>query len=565
MKKFLLMMCLAAMAGTSYGYDFKKWVGPMFYIMSSDGKYLVHTSGEGDVMLYNTADSTYTYFADESGDYYYEAGLGNALNNMGMLVGAIDNYTPGYLYNGVWTALPLPEGYSGNYPQGNGITADGKYICGSISSGIFGTESSSTSIQPVVWTRGDDGTYGVCEVLPFPEKDFAGATPQYVTAICISDDGNVVVGQVQSGSGFCCYPIVYKKDADGKWSYTLPGLSNVVREGYEGKIPPFPSSYPESVDAGEYLTSEELSAYTDAMTAYTDSVNGYYQDLNDYPTYYPQKRDFIKTKANEYNAAVDVYNAAATAYNDSIEAYYEAYNTYATGSSYVFNTLALSPNGKYLGQVLQSEDPDAEPGFDGETNAMNVPMIFNIEDGTITSVEAKDMTITSITNDGLAITASPAMEYTRNSYVVPAGTTQPVDFAEWVSSKCPAFTTWSKENMGIDFYKYEYDDDGNETMVSVPDSVITGTVICNSDATIFSSYLYDYWAEDESEAGFKSYLIDIADPENASTKIAATRKEIGDVKVVGRYSVDGRKLSVPARGLNIVRMSDGTARKVLVK
>lgn len=37
-----------------------------------------------------------------------------------------------------------------------------------------------------------------------------------------------------------------------------------------------------------------------------------------------------------------------------------------------------------------------------------------------------------------------------------------------------------------------------------------------------------------------------------------------NVKEVARYSVDGTKLNAPVKGINIVKMSDGTTRKVLV-
>lgn len=39
----------------------------------------------------------------------------------------------------------------------------------------------------------------------------------------------------------------------------------------------------------------------------------------------------------------------------------------------------------------------------------------------------------------------------------------------------------------------------------------------------------------------------------------------GDVREVARYSLDGRQLAAPQKGINIIRMSDGTTRKVLVK
>lgn len=54
------------------------------------------------------------------------------------------------------------------------------------------------------------------------------------------------------------------------------------------------------------------------------------------------------------------------------------------------------------------------------------------------------------------------------------------------------------------------------------------------------------------------------DPKPATTGIAvpaATQIPI----VVGRYTIDGKRISEPQRGLNILKMSDGTTRKVLVK
>ena len=38
-----------------------------------------------------------------------------------------------------------------------------------------------------------------------------------------------------------------------------------------------------------------------------------------------------------------------------------------------------------------------------------------------------------------------------------------------------------------------------------------------------------------------------------------------DVEEVSRFSADGQRLAVPVKGLNIVKYSDGSARKVVVK
>lgn len=50
-----------------------------------------------------------------------------------------------------------------------------------------------------------------------------------------------------------------------------------------------------------------------------------------------------------------------------------------------------------------------------------------------------------------------------------------------------------------------------------------------------------------------------ANPAGIAT--AATQQPVE----TARYDVRGRRLSAPAQGLNIVRMSDGTVRKVFVK
>jgi hypothetical protein len=49
-----------------------------------------------------------------------------------------------------------------------------------------------------------------------------------------------------------------------------------------------------------------------------------------------------------------------------------------------------------------------------------------------------------------------------------------------------------------------------------------------------------------------------------STGIAAPQQSKG-AKVVDAYQLNGQKLSGVQRGLNIVRMSDGTTKKVVVK
>lgn len=52
---------------------------------------------------------------------------------------------------------------------------------------------------------------------------------------------------------------------------------------------------------------------------------------------------------------------------------------------------------------------------------------------------------------------------------------------------------------------------------------------------------------------------------NISTGIAANKWNSVELREVARFSADGKRISAPQKGLNIIRMSDGTVRKVIVK
>lgn len=52
---------------------------------------------------------------------------------------------------------------------------------------------------------------------------------------------------------------------------------------------------------------------------------------------------------------------------------------------------------------------------------------------------------------------------------------------------------------------------------------------------------------------------------NVSTGIAANKWNSVELREVARFSADGKRISAPQKGINIIRMSDGSTRKVVVK
>lgn len=88
------------------------------------------------------------------------------------------------------------------------------------------------------------------------------------------------------------------------------------------------------------------------------------------------------------------------------------------------------------------------------------------------------------------------------------------------------------------------------------------------DYTKFGYYLVSNFEIDgESTTSVPSDLV-IVDMETGSSNVTngiADAAQTEDAKVVARYSLDGRLLAAPQKGVNILKMSDGTTRKVIVK
>ena len=66
----------------------------------------------------------------------------------------------------------------------------------------------------------------------------------------------------------------------------------------------------------------------------------------------------------------------------------------------------------------------------------------------------------------------------------------------------------------------------------------------------------DYWC---SEFGYFEKIVEF-DPTGIDKVTTST-----DAKEVSRYSVNGQRLSAPSKGLNIVKYSDGSVKKVVVQ
>lgn len=103
------------------------------------------------------------------------------------------------------------------------------------------------------------------------------------------------------------------------------------------------------------------------------------------------------------------------------------------------------------------------------------------------------------------------------------------------------------------------------------DAETTSYEFTNLDAYGFNRYGYhvisqfDYEGESTTSVSSDIVIVDLGTGESEITTGIEEAAQAVEATETARYSVDGRRLAAPQRGLNIVKMSDGTTRKVVVK
>lgn len=177
--------------------------------ISPNGRYVCGSSLYNGAYIWDTQEGTLMWESVTSSTS--EMGFYDVADN-GMAVGQDNEQRPGYYENGEWHALSEQPGAA------QCVVGDGLTICGNIyETGI----NKPYVVHPTVWTRQADGTFKK-ENLPNPETDWLGGPVQFNTARAISNDGRYVVGvQIEDrGRYYTC--ILWEKQQDGTWTYSLP-------------------------------------------------------------------------------------------------------------------------------------------------------------------------------------------------------------------------------------------------------------------------------------------------------------------------------------------------------
>lgn len=505
-----------------------QWMGGE---IGSDESIAIHNTWTGEKWIYER-------IGDNAG---YELGINSrSVSNDGTAVGEIAGI-PSYWRNGKWYDLPL-AGPTETAAVGS-ISADGSIIVGAL--GNTGMTVDNVQMDyACVWYRKADGTYDKPVFLPNPGKDFVGHAPQYVHALSVSDDGNVIAGIMRSGSGRFNTPLLYVRDSKGNWSVQQLALNLTnpsgrpvpeVTDEYDGPSLP---NYEDYLKPG--VSDNELSTAFDKWFE-ENSKPGLSEDevmWLAYVEFFPQF--MTGEKKTEYEEKVNAWYNAYVPWQKAYDDYLAWIETLENeGVNFLFNNAYVSPDGKkvfYTGSVY---DAAVMGNLD---DPLYFPVMIDV--ATLdyqTCSRDKSIIITSVASDysifGQNFNNQDKYFY-RNGYVFPQGQFESVDIPSYIlQNKQLAAYDWMEE------YMYRgvvtgLTDTGAELF---DDAWTIGLPFCTTDQSlIYFANTTTYWESNEfGNYEFLSFLLNTGFDDAEVEVVAADKAPVIKVLPGARVEVAG--------------------------
>lgn len=500
--------------------------------ISPNGKYAVSNINTDALKIFNleTGDVFSYHTTNEYSPEQYRYGIGQCFSNNGIFVGGRTDVSPEYWKDGEWYVLSTAD--RNNFANGaNAICNDGSRICGILSAGEFSYDDDVLMVEPCIWNAEGDG-YGEPVILPYPERDFLGRVPQYVKAIDISGDGKIVIGEIVDATGRFSYPILYKENEDGSWSYEIPHEDLLLPEGFV--ILDFPGVYTgEYPYAPNYMSDKQLSEYNDALQKYYNGELASEPNCLDYMSG-EEKENYIKIK-EEY----DEWNEKYDAWMASIDAILD----YAP--SYQDNSVCISNDGLTYGTTISDGG-----GSPWGAPAVNNVWIFDMNSDKITKYDQQDnLCLSYLADGGIGVSSTPTSMFTpNNSFILKDG--EVTGMYEWMNSKVPEYASWMKQNM---VFEYEgFDESWNPVQSK---EFMTGHAVSTPDLSVMSLSVMNIgfpedegvWEDPDYEPiiGY-GFIFNL----NLGSSVSAVRPAV-EGKII--YDLSGRQLKdVSAPGIYII-------------
>lgn len=404
--------------------------------------------------------------------------------------------------------------------MGLGLSPNGRYVCGSIENGM-GIFAADVQTGEVKWNivEADDGgelrhidnnglAIGVTDVgitydFTTGEETVIQAPEgyKYFLGEALTDDGSMLVGSLISDA-LTTYP-AYKKEG-GDW--TLLPIPSEEEQG--------PFAHSAGGGAAKYVSGDGkvifgcLGSFT-IPVVWVMNENGEFE----YDFFAPR---YVKTEETDVED--------------------ESKPLYALSASY----LSLSNNGRYVSMVGLVMNEELE-------DYLSVPVIYDvlnkeikIYDG-LQSIDENSVGLypTAICDSGsfIGTIGQPYFE-SYGTFIMKNGQTTPETFNE-------AFPLYEEKFGVADSFGF---------------NIPTGY---SADGRYIMGYIFysDDFADPATDAYYVTYVLDRG--EGASVEAIDSDKT--EAVPESFYTIDGQRLIKPTKGLNIIRMSDGTSRKVLVR
>ncbi|MCH5226462.1 MAG: T9SS type A sorting domain-containing protein [Muribaculaceae bacterium] len=455
------------------------------------------------------ADKQYKY--NES----YSSGSGNCISANGIIVGYnTQKETPAYWENGAWNALPIPS--SNIMAYANGITPDGSMIVGNFAPPTYSGDYEGIMQVPCYWVRQADGSYSGPLSLPYPHTDFSQRSPQYVTAVMVSDNGKIIAGQMRDYKGRICQPLIYTQNVSGEWEYKLLVDELFHPEGLT--IPQDPGDGPTERDV---MTPEEIQEYEDALRYWAENSPSDYES-------YPNIEDFLTPEEKV------LFTVIKAQWQQAFDEFEEAMLNYEmTVPNFSYNNVFITSDGTKYATTDQKFYLDIEN--DREFKIF-VPYVIDITTDTYQNYPEETL---QITVSGLADNGTVLGQYNNDMYGIYNGfillpdATKFTPIYEYVEKVDPPTASWMKENMT---HTYEEVDMENWQFYPVT-TLATGIPVSNSDLSYVGFGQNKFWITNEN--GSCGYFISLPDPAGVEEIISDIDSNDGSYTV---FNLQGHKV-----------------------
>lgn len=453
--------------------------------------------------------------------YDYGVGPGNAISNSATIAGSSLSDRAAIWKNGKWQLINPSAKVRASYAFG--ITPDDSRIVGIVQSDEYkNDEFEGLMYVPCYWDLQPDGSYTEAKVLPHPVTDLTNRSPQSVTAVWVSEDGNTIAGQMEDYMGYIYQPIVFTYNGYS-WDYTLIADDLFHVDGLVA--PPYPSHEPLPTD---YMTPEDIDDYNADVKAWEDDPNApafrypVYEDYMD-----PEKWSEFQEDLGEYLDQVSEFS----------EYYSELVQKVPTFEK---NNVLLSSDGKYYAST------DVKVYINPELflyNYVKTPYLINVEtdEWTAYSDPEANVYVTSLGDDGTLLgQVNDGEAYM--AYILTPGAKKFIPFLSLMEQQNPSIADWMKENMT---HSYQLLDP--ETGIYDTSAVATGSPFATPDLSTIVFGLQNFWQypDEEGYAPFYGYAI---------------QPGIAGVESIGAESIhDGVYRVFNLQGVKILETKDASA------